>query len=100
MVHACMKFLQEWSSPLTIVNFTLIGTASCFAVTTALSVYIQTELAQFYAAWVTFFTVLALVFRILSLVRNSKIKQKPDLRSVIGVNHPNIKQIAQASYAI
>ena len=97
MIYGCIKFLQEWHSPLTVVNFTLMGTASGFAIATALSAYMQTELTQFYAAWAIFFTVIALVFRILSLVRNSKIKPKSDLRSAIGVNHPNIRQMAQGS---
>ena len=28
MIYACLKFLQEWHSPLTLVNFLLLGTAS------------------------------------------------------------------------
>jgi DMSO reductase anchor subunit len=97
MIYGCIKFLQEWHSPLTVINFTLMGMASGFAVATALSAYMDTELTSFYAAWAVFFTVLALVFRIISLIRNSRIKPKSDLRSAIGVNHSNIKQIAQGS---
>jgi len=97
MIYGCIKFLQEWHSPLTVVNFTLMGTASGFAVATALSAYIGTELTTFYAAWAIFFTVIALIFRIVSLIRNSRIKPKSDLRSAIGVNHPNIRQVAQGS---
>ena len=97
MIYGCIKFLQEWHSPLTVINFILMGTASGFAVATALSAYLHTELTNFYAAWAIFFTVLALIFRLLSLLRNSKIKPKSDLRSAIGVNHPNIRQMAQGS---
>src|SRR5688572_27506787 len=28
MIYACLKFLQEWATPLTLINFFLLGTAS------------------------------------------------------------------------
>ena len=30
MIYACIKFLQEWATPLTVVNYTLLGSASGF----------------------------------------------------------------------
>jgi len=30
MIYACIKFLQEWASPLTVVNYILLGAASGF----------------------------------------------------------------------
>jgi len=97
MIYGCIKFLQEWHSPLTVINFILLGTASGFTLATALSAYMHTALTHFYASWAIFFTLLAFVFRVASLRRNSKIKPKSDLRSAIGVNHKNIKQLAQGS---
>ena len=97
MIYGCIKFLQEWHTPLTVVNFILLGTASGFTIATALAAYMNTGLVDFYASWAIFFTVTALVFRIASLVRNSKIKPKSDLRSAIGVNHKNIRQVSQGS---
>jgi len=97
MIYGCIKFLQEWHSPLTVINFILLGTASGFTLATALSAYMQTQLTHFYASWAIFFTLLAFIFRVASLRRNSKIKPKSDLRSAIGVNHNNIKQLAQGS---
>ena len=97
MIYGCIKFLQEWHTPLTVINFTLLGMASGFLVATELSAYMGTELTVFYASWAAFFIVLAFVFRVAALIRNSKIKPKSDLRSAIGVNHKNIKQIAQGS---
>ena len=30
MIYACIKFMQEWASPLTLVNYFLLGSASGF----------------------------------------------------------------------
>jgi DMSO reductase anchor subunit len=97
MIYGCIKFLQEWHSPLTVANFILLGTASGFTLATALAAYLNPGLTQFYAGWAIFFTVLAFIFRIATLIRNRKINPKSDLRSAIGVNHPNIRQMAQGS---
>lgn len=35
MIYACIKFLQEWSNPLTVINYFLFGTASGFTLATA-----------------------------------------------------------------
>ena len=95
MIYACIKFLQEWHSPLTVINFTLLGTASGFTLATVLSAWLDTELANFYATWAITFTVLAFLFRLASVVRNQKITPKSDLRSAIGVRHPKVVQITQ-----
>jgi len=97
MIYGCIKFLQEWHSPLTVVNFSLLGLASGFTLATAFSAYMGTEFTQFYASSAIVLTVLAAIFRIISMIRNSKINPKSDLKSAIGVNHPVIKQISQGS---
>ena len=97
MIYGCIQFLQEWHSPLTVVNFSLLGIASGFTLATALSAYMDTEFTQFYASAAIILTVVAAIFRIISLIRNSKINPKSDLKSAIGVNHPVIKQISQGS---
>lgn len=97
MIYGCIKFLQEWHTPLTVINFILLGTASGFTLATALSAYLGSGLAGFYATWAIIFTILAFIFRLASLRRNKRIKPISDLRSAIGVNHKNIKQISQGS---
>lgn len=97
MIYGCIKFLQEWHSPLTVINFILLGTASGFTIATALSAWLHTELVEFYAGWALVFTLLALVFRVASMIRNRNIKPKSDLKSAIGVRHSGIAQKAQGA---
>jgi DMSO reductase anchor subunit len=97
MIYGCIKFLQEWHTPLTVINFILLGTASGFTAATVLSAYMGTGLIHFYATWAIIFTVLALIFRSASLLRNRRIKPKSDFRSAIGVSHNNIRQMSQGS---
>ena len=95
MIYACMKFLQEWHSPLTVVNFILLGTSSGFVLAALLSAWLGTELTDFYVTWAITFTVLAFFFRLASVMRNKRITPKSDLRSALGVRHPKIVQITQ-----
>ena len=97
MIYGCIRFLQEWHTPLTVINFILLGTASGFTVATALSAWMGTELTHFYTGWAIFFTLAAFIFRIASLLRNRRIKPKSDLKSAIGVRHSGVKQKAQGS---
>ncbi len=97
MIYGCIKFLQEWHTPLTVINFILMGTASGFTLATALSAYMGTDLTSFYASWAIFFTLLALIFRLASIQRNKRIKPKSDLKTAIGVNHNKIRQMSQGS---
>ena len=38
MIYACLKFIREWSHPLTIANYVLLGLASGVLLTAALAV--------------------------------------------------------------
>jgi DMSO reductase anchor subunit len=97
MIYACIKFLQEWATPLTVVNYTLLGIASGFALSTAFASYVSSDLVHFYAGWTIFFTLFAFVTRSASLIRNTKIKYKSNLSTAIGIRHTKIKQIAQGA---
>jgi sulfite dehydrogenase (quinone) subunit SoeC len=92
MIYACVKFLQEWASPLTVVNYTLLGGASGFSLATAFAAYVGSGLVGFYGAWAIILTLAAFVTRSASLFRNSRIKYKSSLRSAIGIRHAQIEQ--------
>ena len=97
MIYACIKFLQEWATPLTVVNYTLLGMASGFALSTVFAAYVESDLINFYGSWSITLTVFAFITRGASLIRNNNIKYKSNLSSAIGIRHTNIKQKAQGS---
>jgi len=92
MIYACIKFLQEWASPLTVINFILLGAASGFSLTTVFASYTGSGLVSFYAGWTIILTMFAFVSRSASLIRNTQIKPKSDMTSAIGVRHSSIQQ--------
>ncbi len=92
MIYAAIKFLQEWSSPLTVINYLLLGTASGFVLATAFSFYNAPGLVKFYGIWATIITIAALLTRSAALLRNARIKYKSSIQTAIGVRHNQIQQ--------
>ena len=95
MIYASVKFLQEWHSPLTVINYTLLGAASGFMLAAAFSAYSGVDLVMFYGVWAVIFTMLGLITRGLSLYRNRTLKRRFTLQSAIGVRHNKMAQKAQ-----
>jgi DMSO reductase anchor subunit len=92
MVYASIRFLQEWASAFTLVNYTLLGLASGFVLATALAAYAAPEWAGNYGLLAFVFTVAGGISRGLSLQRNARLKPKSTLQSAIGIRHPKIAQ--------
>jgi len=92
MIYACIKFLQEWASPLTVINYTLLGTASGFTLATVFSAFIQPQLITFFAGWAIIITIAAFISRAISLIRNSRIKYKSSMATAIGIRDSRIQQ--------
>jgi len=90
MIYACLKFLQEWHSPLTVLNFVLLGTASGLTLAAAFAPQTYTLPAIAAAA-------LAAAGRGASLRRNARLKPRSTLQSAIGIKHPRIAQKAQGA---
>lgn len=97
MIYACIKFLQEWNTPLTPLNYTLFGITSGFTLATAFSVYYAPELVAFFGYWAITFTIVVFLTRVASLIRNKRIKYRSSIRSAIGVRHGQIEQKSQGS---
>src|SRR6266581_4937324 len=95
MIYACLRFLREWHSPLTVINYTLLGGASGFTLATGLAALAAPQLTRFYAGWALIFTLLGLLGRAASLWRNARLKPKSTPQSAIGVKHPKVVQKAQ-----
>jgi DMSO reductase anchor subunit len=95
MIYACLKFLREWSSPLTIVNYLVLGTASGFTLAAAFASVTAPGLAHGYALIAAVTTIVGLVTRSAALVRNAGLRPKSTLQTAIGIRHPHIVQKSQ-----
>ena len=97
MIYACLPFLQEWRSPLTVVNFVLLGCASGLTLAAALAAWLQPALARGYVAAALIVGALGYLGRLAALARNARLRPKSTLATAIGVKHPRIAQIAQGA---
>ncbi|MBK6616720.1 DmsC/YnfH family molybdoenzyme membrane anchor subunit [Ottowia sp.] len=95
MIYASVRFLQEWASPYTVLNYTLLGLASGCTLATALAAWGGAPaLVSAYGTAALVFTAAGFVGRGLSLRRNARLKPKSTLQSAIGIRHPKITQRA------
>ncbi len=93
MIYVCIRFIQEWAHPLTIVNYTVIGLASGLVLAGALGVASgQPLFVARLGAWAIGITTLAWLTRALALRRNAKLKPKSTLQSATGIKSPGIVQ--------
>lgn len=92
MIYACLPFLREWHSPLTPLNFLLLGCASGFTLAAAFSAAAAPGLTRLFTGYALAFTLLGLAGRGAALVRNRRLKPKSTLQTAIGVKHPRIVQ--------
>jgi len=94
MIYACLRFLQEWATPLTVVNFILLGAASGFSTGAALARLDGLAAARGLALAALAFTLLGLLGRLAALLRNARLRPKSTLATAIGIKHPRIAQQA------
>jgi len=94
MVYACLPFLREWATPLTVVNFTLLGLASGFALAAAATLA-RPPLVRVYAACALAFTIAGLLGRLAALARNARLRPKSTIQTAIGIKHPRIAQTSK-----
>ena len=97
MIYACLPFLQEWRTPLTVVNFLALGCASGLSAAAALAALLDPPLAPWYSAAALSVGAIAYLTRLAALVRNARLRPKSTLATAIGVKHPKIVQIAQGA---
>ena len=96
MIYACLPFLREWATPLTVVNFALLGLASGFTLAAAFAALAAPELVRFCAALRARAHACSRARRrVASLVRNARLRPKSTLQTAIGIKHPRIVQTSQ-----
>jgi sulfite dehydrogenase (quinone) subunit SoeC len=97
MIYACLRFLREWHSPLTIINFILLGGASGFTLAAFYAATVSPSQAAFFAGWAFIITLLGLAGRGAALWRNARLHPKSSLQTAIGIKHPHIAQKTQGA---
>ena len=96
MIYASVRFLQEWASAFTLVNYTLLGLASGFTLAAALAshgpAFNAVALTPAFATCALFFTLVGWASRSLSLLRNARLKPKSTVQTALGIRHPKVVQ--------
>jgi sulfite dehydrogenase (quinone) subunit SoeC len=93
MIYACLRFIQEWAHPLTIVNYTALGLSSGLVLAGAMAVVGgQPRLAGTLALWALGVTAAAWVARVLALRRNRALKPRSTLQSATGIHDARLVQ--------
>ena len=92
MIYACLRFLAEWATPLTPLNYTLLGGASGFTLAAALAAVVAPPRVGFLAGWAIVLTLLAALGRGAALWRNARLKPRSTIQSATGVKHPQVVQ--------
>jgi len=93
MIYACLRFIEEWAQPLTLVNFVLIGLSSGFVLVSALAASAgEGELLRLTAPVAIAATIAALVARVASLRRNAALRHRSTLQSATGIRSPHLVQ--------
>ncbi len=94
MIYASIKFLREWASPFTLLNYTLLGCASGFTLAAFLAALLAPQSARALALAAAGLILVALVTRMLSLQRNAALAPKSTLQTALGIKHPRIVQLS------
>ena len=93
MIYACLRFIQEWAQPLTLVNFTLIGLSSGLVLASALAAFAgETALLRISGPCALVVTLVAWATRMLALQHNATLKHTSTLQSATGIQSPNLVQ--------
>jgi DMSO reductase anchor subunit len=97
MIYAAVKAIREWATPLTPLNFALLGAASGLLLAAALAARLAPALAASLAYAAQAFTLIGAATRAASAWRNHHLAPKTTLQSAIGVRHPRIVQTSQGA---
>ncbi|PTB19440.1 DMSO reductase [Trinickia symbiotica] len=92
MIYACLRFLQEWASPLTLVNFVLLGCASGATLCAACAAWLAPSVASVLATSASVLTAAGCAGRVAMLARNARLVPKSTLASATGIAGPNLVQ--------
>jgi DMSO reductase anchor subunit len=97
MIYGAVKAIREWATPLTPINYTLIGLASGALLASALAAFMAAPLAPGLARLALVATLVAALARGYAYWRNQRLVPRTTLQTAIGVRHPRIVQKSQGA---
>ena len=93
MIYACLRFIEEWSHPLTLVNYTLTGLASGLLLCATLAALAgENALAAVAGPAALGMTLAAWLARTLALRRNARLRPRSTLQSATGIQAERLVQ--------
>ena len=93
MIYVCIRFIQEWAHPITVLNFVLMGVSSGLILTCLMAQASgQADFASRLLPWALALTVAAWGSRMLSLQRNAGLKPVSTLQSATGIRAQKLQQ--------
>jgi DMSO reductase anchor subunit len=95
MIYACLRFLQEWHTPLTVFNFIVLGLASGCMLAAALSAIAWPAAAIPFGLAALALTLSGLILRASILARNARLRPKSTLQSATGLKQTRLAQKSQ-----
>jgi DMSO reductase anchor subunit len=95
MIYACLRFLQEWATPLTLVNFVLLGCASGFTIATASAAWLAPDIVPALGLAACVLIAVGCASRVGTLARNERLHPRSTLQSATGIQSSKIRQISR-----
>jgi DMSO reductase anchor subunit len=100
MIYACLRFIEEWAQPLTIVNFFLLGLSSGSVLASALGALAGERRALALAAPLALaFTLVAWASRTAAWRRNAALRHRSTLQTATGIGSARLAQTSMGMSA-
>ena len=100
MIYACLRFIEEWAQPLTIVNFVLLGLSSGSVLASALAALAGEDRALALAAPLALVvTLVAWASRTAAWRRNAALRHRSTLQSATGIGSARLAQTSMGMSA-
>jgi len=100
MIYACLRFIEEWAQPLTVVNFVLLGLSSGSVLASALAALAGEHRALALAAPLALVvTLVAWATRTAAWRRNAALRHRSTLQSATGIGSARLAQTSMGMSA-
>ena len=100
MIYACLRFIEEWAQPLTVVNFVLLGLSSGLVLASALAALAGEARALAVAVPAALLaTIVAGTARAAALRRNAAIRHRSTLQTATGIGAARVVQTSMGMSA-